>query len=264
MVEFGRGKELYPFSRIVGAEDAKIGFKFLIGPFSLSVGLRMVGSRESYVIVEEACKFLCKGRSELGATIQDEGVMKTKAFEYKVKKQLCDSYGVNGFLARCKNYPLHKAMVDHDHDRIKSCRRGEIGDEVNRELFEGKSNSGLDQEQRGHNGVRVGLVLLADGTTGDKMLHEGGEARPPEISLQDCFHTKNTHVTQQRGGVNGVEEGRASRGGYEHAIAEEEMSIIKGPVRKGGTSEQGRPVVQSGEGLEYKGIGGGGGFNVTS
>ena len=57
--------------------------------------------------------------------------MKTEAFEYKVKKQLGNSCGVNGLLARCKNYPLHKAMVDHDHDRIKPRRRREVGDEVN-------------------------------------------------------------------------------------------------------------------------------------
>ena len=57
--------------------------------------------------------------------------MKTKMFEYKVNKQLGNSCGINGLVARCKNYPLHKAMVDHDHDRIKSHRRREIGDEVN-------------------------------------------------------------------------------------------------------------------------------------
>ena len=55
MVEFGRGEELHPFSRVIGAEDVEIGLKFLIGSFSLSVSLRMVGSGESYVIIEEAC-----------------------------------------------------------------------------------------------------------------------------------------------------------------------------------------------------------------
>ena len=60
MVEFNRGEELHPFSRIIGAEDAEIGLEFLIGSF-LSVGLRMIGSGKSYVIVEEACKFLCEG-----------------------------------------------------------------------------------------------------------------------------------------------------------------------------------------------------------
>ena len=56
--------------------------------------------------------------------------MKTKVFEYKVNKKLGNSCGVNGLVARCKNDPLRKAMVNHDHGRIKSCRRREIGDEV--------------------------------------------------------------------------------------------------------------------------------------
>ena len=55
MVEFSGGEELHPFSRVIGAEDAEIGLEFLIGPFSLSVGLRMVGSGESYVVVEKLC-----------------------------------------------------------------------------------------------------------------------------------------------------------------------------------------------------------------
>ena len=55
MVEFSRGEELHPFSRVIGAEDVEIGLELLIGSFSLSVGLGMVGSGESYVIIEEAC-----------------------------------------------------------------------------------------------------------------------------------------------------------------------------------------------------------------
>ena len=55
VVEFGRGEELYPFSRVIGAEDAEIGLEFLIGSFSLSVSLRVVGGGESYIVVEEAC-----------------------------------------------------------------------------------------------------------------------------------------------------------------------------------------------------------------
>ena len=69
-------------------------------------------------------------------TIQDDGVMKTEMFEYKVEKQLGNSCSVNGLLARCENYPLHKAMVDHDHQGIMAGGWGEIGDEVNRELLE--------------------------------------------------------------------------------------------------------------------------------
>ena len=78
--------------------------------------------------------------------IRDEGVMKTEAFEYEIKKQLGNSCSINGLLARCKNYPLCKAMVDHDHDRIKSRRGREGGDEVDRELFKGEKDTGLDRE----------------------------------------------------------------------------------------------------------------------
>ena len=52
--------------------------------------------------------------------IRDEGVMKAKVFEYIVKKELGDFGCVNDFVARSKNYPLCKAMVDHDHDRIET------------------------------------------------------------------------------------------------------------------------------------------------
>ena len=53
MVKFSGGKELHPFSWVIGAEDVEISLEFLIGTFSLSVSLRMVGGGESYVIIEE-------------------------------------------------------------------------------------------------------------------------------------------------------------------------------------------------------------------
>ena len=46
--------------RVVGAEDAEIGFKFLIGLFSLSVGLRVVGGEEFDVIFQETGEFPCE------------------------------------------------------------------------------------------------------------------------------------------------------------------------------------------------------------
>ena len=55
VVEFGGGKELYPFGRVVGTEDVEIGLEFLIGLFRLSISLRMVGSGESYIVFKEAC-----------------------------------------------------------------------------------------------------------------------------------------------------------------------------------------------------------------
>ena len=131
-------------------------------------------------------------------------------FEYKVKKQLGNSCGVNGVMARCKNYPLCKAMVDHNHDRIKPRRRREVGDEVNGQLFKQEGDNGFEWEQRRYNRVCVGLVLLAGGAAGDKVFHECGETWPPGIPFQDHFGMKDTHVTRQRGGVDGVEQSKAS------------------------------------------------------
>ena len=88
-------------------------------------------------------------------------------------------------------------MVDHDHDRIKSRRRREIGDEVNGELSEGEGDIGFNGEQRGHNRVGVCLVLLADRTTGDEVFDEGRETRPPEVPFQDCFGAKDPHMSQK-------------------------------------------------------------------
>ena len=56
-------------------------------------------------------------------------------FEDEVEEQLGDSCGSNGFQTRSENYPLCKAMVDHNHNRIEARGRREISDEVDRELF---------------------------------------------------------------------------------------------------------------------------------
>ena len=53
VVEFGRRTKLHPFGWVIGAKDSEISFEFLIGSFGLSVGLRMVGSGESDIIVEK-------------------------------------------------------------------------------------------------------------------------------------------------------------------------------------------------------------------
>ena len=75
VVEFCQGKELYPFSWVVGAKDVEISFELLIGSLGLSIHLRMVGSGEVNIILEEMSKFLSKGRSELRASVGDESIM---------------------------------------------------------------------------------------------------------------------------------------------------------------------------------------------
>ena len=75
VMEFCRGKELYPFGPVVGAKDVEISFELLIGLLSLSIGLRMVGSGEANIILEEMSEFLSEGRSELRASVRDESIV---------------------------------------------------------------------------------------------------------------------------------------------------------------------------------------------
>ena len=53
----------------------EICFELLIGLLGLSIGLRMVGSGEVNIILEEMSKFLSEGRSELRALVRDESIM---------------------------------------------------------------------------------------------------------------------------------------------------------------------------------------------
>ena len=62
--------------------------------------------------------------------------METKAFKDMGKKKLGDAGSIDVFGAGSKDYPLHKAVVDHNHQGVMAGRGGEIGDEVNRELPE--------------------------------------------------------------------------------------------------------------------------------
>ena len=75
VMEFCQGKELYPFSWVVGAKDAEISFKLLIGSFGLSISLRMIGSGEVNIIFEEMSEFLSEGGGELRTSVRDESIM---------------------------------------------------------------------------------------------------------------------------------------------------------------------------------------------
>ena len=69
MLKLGGRKEIQPSFRVISTEDTKVHFYFLIGTFRLSVGLRMVGSGELDIILEESSQFLSEGRGKLGSSI---------------------------------------------------------------------------------------------------------------------------------------------------------------------------------------------------
>ena len=81
--------------------------------------------------------------------------MKAKAFEYIVEKELGNSSCVNGFGARSKNYPLCKAVVDYNHDRIETQGWRKVGDEVDGGCLKGR----VVVDGMGQRGEVVGWVL---------------------------------------------------------------------------------------------------------
>ena len=74
-----------------------------------------------------------------------EHVVEAKSFENVLEKEFPYSCCVDGFGTWDDNYPLCKAMVDHDHDRIQLPHTRKVGDEINRKLFKGKGRGGWDQ-----------------------------------------------------------------------------------------------------------------------
>ena len=97
MVKLSSGKEVHPFPRVVGTEDAKIGFHLLIGSFCLSICLRVICSGELDIIVEESCQFSGEGRCELWASVGYQGVMEAEAFEHMVEEKFGHSGSIYGF-----------------------------------------------------------------------------------------------------------------------------------------------------------------------
>ena len=130
----------------------------------------------------------------MGTSIRDENVVKAKAFEYIVKKELGNSGYINGFGARSKNYTLCKAVVDYDHDRIKIQGWWKVGDEVKGELFERESSGGWYGTEGWSDGVGVDFVLLTDRTSINKVLDEGSKSWPPVVSFEDGLGVKDAHM----------------------------------------------------------------------
>ena len=88
----------------------------------------MVGGGEGEVVVEDSSEFSGECRGELWTTIRDDLVVKSVAEEDFVEEKGGDSFGGDGFLSGAENYPLSKAMVYHDQERIEAGGGGKVGD----------------------------------------------------------------------------------------------------------------------------------------
>ena len=81
------------------------------------------------------------------------------------EKEFGYSHGINCFGTGDNDYPLHKAVVDHDQNRIFTTDFWEVSDEVDGDLFEGERGGGGDWTQWRLGGMGVYFVLLAGGTS---------------------------------------------------------------------------------------------------
>jgi len=128
--KFCEGEVFDPCFGVGLAIDSQIRFQFLIETFGLSISLWMVGSRGCDGVIKELSKSLREFRDELRTSIGDDLVVKTKSSINVLEEKLGYPFRRDCFQAWSNNYPLHKAMVDHDHNRIKTTGGGKICDEI--------------------------------------------------------------------------------------------------------------------------------------
>ena len=146
-----------------------------------------------------------------------------------VEKKSSYSLGSDSFLSGAENYPLCKAMVDHDQQGIKTGGCGKVGNKVTGDLLEGVRSERLDWSEWGDSGVCVGLVLLACGIVFDIFLHKLYETRQPELGSNELMDFEITRVADSLmvmvSGQDGATEGVFWRN-IDMAFVHENMVII--------------------------------------
>ena len=131
------GDLIGPGTQVGPIEDLKVCLNLLVDTFHFTVKLRMVGSGEGEVVVQEFPKLFGEGGGKLWATIGDDFVVEPKVEVYFVEEEGSYPFSGDHFLSGAENYPLCKAMVDHDQQRIEARGGGEVGDKVTGDLLEG-------------------------------------------------------------------------------------------------------------------------------
>src|ERR1700760_3519829 len=109
-----------PFLLFIGAKYSEIGFEFLVYSFSFSIGLRMKCSAHVVINFKELTHFLKHFGCELWSSIRNNDVREAKSSPDLINKNLRCSESIDFLCTQSINYPLRKAMVYHNHDRIVS------------------------------------------------------------------------------------------------------------------------------------------------
>ena len=163
------------------------------------------------------------------------------------------SLGSDGFLSGAENYPLSRAMVDHNQERIETRGRGKVSDKVTGDLLEGTGHTGYDKGKQ-ENVECVRFVLLTHGTAFNVFPHVLYETWPPEFGSNKL---SGLEVSQVAGGLMIVATGKdrlmegVIRGNVDVALVGKDVVIIF-PVRKMRPEGCGNVLKGWLEVLEYK------------
>ena len=201
----------------------------------------MIGCGECEVVLEYSTQFFCEFRGELRPSIGDDLCVQTEAEEYFVEKEGGNSLSSDSFLRWAENYPLTKAVVHHDQERVKTHGGGKVGDEVTRDLTEGERGGGGNRSGGRSGGVRICLVLLTSGAASNEGANIGGEARPSKLGgdqLASFEETRMAHGGMVMTAAEDVAAEVARRGNIDATlISEDAIGVL--PVGKMGTECRG-------------------------
>ena len=100
----------------------------MVDTFGFSIGLRVIGGGKGEIIIENPSKFSSKCGGELWASVRYDLVIESVVKEDFVEKKGGDSFSSDDFLSGAENYPLSKAVVYHDQERIKTGGGGKVSD----------------------------------------------------------------------------------------------------------------------------------------
>ena len=172
----------------------------------------------------------------MGTMIGDDFVIESKSEVYFVEKEGGYPFCSDGFLSGAENYPLCKAMVDHDQQRIEARGSRKVSDKVTGDLLEWARGMRFDWGEWGNSGVHVRFVLLACGTSFNIFVHELSKAWPPELGSNKLPSFEIYRVTSSfmvmTAGKDGVIEGILWED-IDTTFVCEDM-VVKLPVREAG------------------------------
>ena len=87
MMKLSSGEEVHSFLRVVGTENVEVDFNLLIGPFSLSIDLRVIYGGEFDIIVEELGQLSSKSRCKLWTSVRYQGIMESELFKHIMEEK---------------------------------------------------------------------------------------------------------------------------------------------------------------------------------